>query len=165
VRLQELGYKIRRARRERGLTQAQLARAAWLSRTTLNQLENGLFPDLGVRKVLAILETLGLDLAVQPVPETRRPDFIRMACTTANASYKIALTEDELIHALLTGKPATGNRPHLRALLDEAAPELLRGLVGEASKWTKPGRVEKNLEKIAHDIGATRRIANWLKTA
>ena len=77
-----------------------------------------MFPDLGVRKVLAILETLGLDLAVQPVPETRRPDFIRMACTTANASYKIALTEDELIHALLTGKPATGNRPHLRALLD-----------------------------------------------
>lgn len=164
MRLQELGYEIRRARRERGLTQAQLATAARLSRTTLNQLENGLFPDLGIRKVLAILETLGLDLSVQPVPETRRPDFIRMACSTANVSYKIALTEDELIHSLLTGKLPTGKRPHLRALLDEAAPGVLRGLVDEASKWTKPGRVEKNLEKIAHDIGAARRIANWLKT-
>ena len=165
MRLQELGYEIRRARLERGLTQAQLATAAGLSRTTLNQLENGLFPDLGVKKVLAILEPLGLDLSVQPVPETRRPDFVRMACSTANVSYKIALTEDELIRALLTGKLAAGKRPHLRALLDEAAPELLRGLVGEANKWTKPGRVEKNLEQIAHDIGATRRIANWLKTA
>jgi len=165
VRLQELGYEIRRARLERGLTQVQLAKAAGLSRTTLNQLENGLFPDLGVRKVLAILDRLGLDLAVQPVPEARRPDFVRMACTAANVSYKIALTEDELIHALLTGKLAPGKRPHLRALLDEAAPALLRRLVGEAGKWTKPGRVEKNLQKIAHDIGATRRIANWLKTA
>lgn len=164
MRLQELGYEIRRARLERGLTQAQLASAAWLSRTTLNQLENGLIPDLGVKKVLAILETLGLDLSVQSIPETRRPDFIRMACSTANVSYKIALTEDELIHALLTGKLPAGKRPHLRALLDEAAPGLLRGLVDEATKWTKPGRVEKNLEKIAHDIGATRRIANWLKT-
>lgn len=165
MRLQELGYEIRRARLELGLTQAQLAKAAGLSRTTLNQFENGLFPDLGVRKVLAILEKLALDLSVQPVPQTRRPDFIRMACTTANVSYKIALTEDELIRTLLTGKLAASKRPHLRALLDEAAPELLRGLVGEASKWTKPGRVEKNLQKIAHDIGATRRIANWLKTA
>lgn len=165
MRLQELGYEIRQARLERGLTQAQLAKAAGLSRTTLTQLENGLFPDLGVRKVLAILEKLRLDLAVQPVPETRRPDFIRMACTTANVSHKIALTEDELIHALLTGKPPAGKRPHLRALLDEAAPELLRGLLGEAGKWTKPGRVEKNLEKIAHDVGATRRMATWLKNA
>lgn len=165
MRLQELGYEIRQARLERGLTQAQLAKAAGLSRTTLNQLENGLFPDLGVRKVLAILEKLRLDLAVQPVPETRRPDFIRMACTTANVSYKNALTEDELIHALLTGKPPVGKRPHLRTLLDEAAPELLQGLVGEAAKWTKPGRVEKNLAKIAHEISATRRMATWLKTA
>jgi transcriptional regulator with XRE-family HTH domain len=165
VRLQELGFEIRQARLERGLTQAQLANAAGLSRTTLNQLENGLFPDLGVRKILAILEELRLDLAVRPVPETRRADFVRMACTTANVSYKSALTADELIHALLTGKAPAGKRPHLRTLLDEAAPELLRGLVGEAGKWTKPGKLEKNLEKIAHDVGATRRIATWLKNA
>ena len=165
MRLQELGYEIRRARLEHDLTQAQLAKAAGLSRTTLTQLENGLFPDLGVRKVLAILEKLGLDLAVQPAPETRRPDFIRMACATASVSYKIELTEDELIHALLTGKLAAGKHPHLRSLLDEAAPALLRGLVDEASKWTKPGRVEKNLEKIANDVGAARRIANWMKAA
>jgi transcriptional regulator with XRE-family HTH domain len=165
MRLQELGHEIRRARIGRGLTQAQLATAARLSRTTLNQLENGLFPDLGVKKVLAILETLKLDLAVKPAAETRRPDFIRMACTRANVSYRIALTEDELIHALLAGKLPAGKRPHLRALLDEAAPELLNGLIDEASKWTRPERIRKNLGKIAHDIGATRRIANWLKTA
>lgn len=165
MRLQELGFEIRRARIERGLTQAQLATAAGLSRPTLNQLENGLFPDLGVKKVLAILETLGLDLSVQPAPETRRPDFIRMACTAANVSYKNALTENELIRALLAGKLPADKRPHLRTLLDEAAPELLNGLVKEAGKWTRPERVRKNLAKFAHDIGATRRIENWLTTA
>jgi len=165
VRLQELGYEIRQARLERGMTQAQLAKAAGLSRTTLNQLENGLAPDLGMRKVLAILGNLQLDLAVRPVAGVRRPDFIRMACTTANVSYKNALTDDELIRALLTGRTPAGKRPHLRALLDEAAPELLRGLIAEVAKWSKPGRAEKNLQNIARDVGAARRMETWLKTA
>lgn len=164
MRLQELGYEIRRARMGRGMTQAQLARSAGLSRTTLNQLENGLFPDLGVRKIITILEKLGLVLKVQQEPKIRRPDFIRMACTAASVSYKIALTEDELIRTLISGKVPADRRPHLRTLLDEATPGLLSGLIDETSKWTKPDRVRRNLQKIAEEIGAARRIANWLKT-
>jgi transcriptional regulator with XRE-family HTH domain len=165
MRWQELGYAIRQARLERGLTQARLAASARLSRTTLNQLENGLFPDLGVRKLQAVLEQLGLTLAVQNAPKSPRPDFVRMACTAANVSYKTPLTEDELIHALISGKIPRGKRPHLRALLDEVAPPLLRGLVKEASQWTKPGRVERNLAAIGREVGASRRIEEWLKTA
>jgi transcriptional regulator with XRE-family HTH domain len=165
LRLQELGYEIRRARLARGLTQAQLAAAAGLSRTTLNQLENGVFPDLGVKKLRAILNHVGLVLTVQQAPKIPRPDFIRMACTTASVSYKNALTEDELIRALLDGKIPAGRKPHLRTLFDEATPSLLKGLVTEASRWTKPGRVEKNLVRIARDIGSTGRITEWLKTA
>lgn len=160
MRLQELGYEIRQARLARGLTQAQLAAAANLSRTTLNQLENGVFPDLGVRKLQALLDEVGLTLSLQPAPKTARPNFIRMACTTANVSHKSALTEDELIHALLTGKTPHGKRPHFRVLLDEATPSLLKGLVTETSRWAKPGRVEKNLAKIARDIDSTTRIGN-----
>jgi transcriptional regulator with XRE-family HTH domain len=161
MRFQELGYTIRQARRERGITQAKLAGGAGLSRTTLNLLENGFFPDLGIRKVQAILDQLGLTLLVQPA--ARVNDFVRMACTTANVSYRNALTEDELIHALLNGKVPSGKRPHFRTLLDEAPPNLLRGLVRETNQWTKPGRVEKNLARIADEVSSTRKIGAWLK--
>lgn len=164
MRLQELGYEVRRARLARGLTQARLAAAAGLSRTTLNQLENGLFPDLGVKKLRAIFDQVGLALSVQQAPQAPRPDFIRMACTTASVSYRNALTEDELIRALLNGKVPAGKKPHFRTLFDEATPVLMKGLVRETSRWTKPGRAEKNLAQIARDIGSTRRIEEWLKT-
>jgi transcriptional regulator with XRE-family HTH domain len=163
MRLQELGYEIRRARIARGMTQARLAAEAGLSRTTLNQLENGLFPDLGVKKVQAILGRLGLSLAVQQAAV--RQDFIRMASTTASVSYRNALTEDDLVQALLTGKVPPGKKPHLRTLLDEATPALLQGLVGEAGQWTKPGRVERNLAKLGRQVRSTRRMEEWLKTA
>lgn len=163
MRIQALGYEIRRARRALGMTQAQLAEDAGLSRTTLNQLENGLFPDLGIKKVLTILQRLGLELSLQKTE--RRQDFIRMACTTASVSYRNPLAEGELIQALLTGKIPPGKRPHFRTLLDEATPTLLSGLVKSVSQWTKPGRVERNLVRIAHEVGSTRRIEDWLKTA
>ena len=76
MRFQELGYEIRQGRLARGMTQAALAEAAGISRTTLNQLENGLSPDLGVRKVQAILDKLGLELAIQPAKPKVRPDFV-----------------------------------------------------------------------------------------
>lgn len=165
MRLQELGYEIRRARTARGLTQAQLAVAAGLSRTTLNQLENGLFPDLGVKKVQAILDRLGLDLSVEQAQKARRQDFIQMACTTASVSFKETLTPDELVHALLSGKVSRNRRPHLRTLLEEAPRSLLEGLVQEVGKWAKPGRVAGNVERIAAKLGASRRVQDWLKAA
>lgn len=164
MRLQEIGYQIRQARAAKGLTQALLSSAAGVSRTTLNQLENGLFPDLGVKKLRAILDQVGLALAIQPAEKTAAPDFLRMACTTANVSYRETLSEDELIRALLTGKIPTGRRPHFRTLLDEATPTLLQGLAQEVGRWTKPGRLEKNLGMIAKDINSKRRIKEWLKT-
>ena len=165
VRLQELGYEIRKARAARGLTQAQLAQAAGLSRTTLNQLENGLFPDLGVKKVQAILDHLGLDLSVEPAQRARRPDFIRMACTTASISFRESLSPDELVHALLSGKVPRNRRPHLRTLLEEAPRPLLEGLVNEVSKWAKPGKVAGNIAKIAAELGVSQRTRGWLKAA
>jgi len=164
VRIQELGSEIRKARMDRGLTQAQLAKAAGLSLTTLSQLENGVFPDLGVRKAQAILDQLGLTLAVHPAIPPTSPDFIRMACAAASVSFKTDLSEDELIHALLTTKVPPRIRPHIRTLIDEADPSLLDGLFKEVSKWTKPGRLERNLAKIANRVGASRRIEQWRKT-
>lgn len=164
MRLQEIGYAIRRARVARGMTQAKLAKMAGLSRVTLNRLERGNFPDLGVRKLQALLENAGLTLAVQSAPRTRRSDFIRLASTTASVSFKEPLTEAELILALLSGKVPRGKKPHLRLLFEEASPALRRGLLREVSRWTKPGQVEKSLAAIARDVGATEQAGEWLKT-
>jgi transcriptional regulator with XRE-family HTH domain len=163
MRIQALGNEIRRVRQARQLTQAQLASAAGLSRETLNLLENGLLRDLGIRKVLAVLDHLGLSLTVEETTRPRRPDYLSMACTTANVSFKSALIEDELIHALVTGKVPAKRRPHLRALFNEAPVPLLQGLTSEAARWTKPGKLEKNLRKLASDLDLSRSVEEWLK--
>ena len=164
MRIQELGSEIRRARKARGLTQAQLAHATGLSRETLNLLESGLVRDLGIRKVLAVIDHLGLSVTLQQGVRPRRPDYVRMACTSANVSVKTALTEDELIHALVTGKVPAKRAPHLRSLLDEAPAALLQALAEEAAGWTKPGKLERNLRKLASDLGVSRSVEGWLKT-
>ena len=164
MRIQELGSEIRRARKARGLTQAQLANVTGLSRETLNLLESGLVRDLGIRKVLAVIDHLGLSVTLQQGVRPRRPDYVRMACTSANVSVKTALTEDELIHALVTGKVPAKRAPHLRSLLDEAPAALLQALAEEAAGWTKPGKLERNLRKLASDLGVSRSVEGWLKT-
>lgn len=164
MRIQELGNEIRKARLAQGLTQAQLAASAGLARETLNLLENGLVRELGVRKVFAVLDRLGLDMVLEHGKRPRRPDYVRMACTTANVSFRSALTEDELIHALVTGRVPPKRIPHLRMLLDEAPAALLNGLAAEAAKWTKPGKLQQNLLRLAHEAGASRRVDEWLKT-
>ncbi|MBI3043593.1 MAG: helix-turn-helix domain-containing protein [Betaproteobacteria bacterium] len=163
MRIQELGSEIRRARQARGLTQAQLARAAGVSRETLNLLESGLVRDLGIRKVFAVLEHLGLSVTLQQGMRPGRPDYVRMACTTASVSFKSALTEKELIHALVTGKVPAKRAPHLRTLLEEAPAPLLQRLAEEAAGWTKPGKLEKNLRKLASDLGVSRSVERWLR--
>lgn len=164
--LQELGSAVRTARNARGLTQVQVAAAAGLSRNTLNRLENGLFPDLGVKKAEAILERLGMKMAVIPVDaKAKSPDFIGMACMTASVSFKEMLTPEELVHALLSGKPAPGKEAHLIALIEEAPTSLLSGLIQQVGGWTKAGKVEKNVKKIADQLGVTMREDAWPKAA
>ncbi|MBY0264955.1 MAG: helix-turn-helix domain-containing protein [Burkholderiales bacterium] len=170
MRLPDIGFRLRQARNDLGLTQAQLARAAGVSRTTLNQLENGLIGDLGVQRLRAILAEVGLALtlvpdSVAPDSSAASPDFIRMAASSASVSYKTPLSEDALIRILLTGSVPAALRPHLRSLLDEASPALLKGLVETVSRWSKPGRVEKNLVKIADTLNPVRKVDTWLTSA
>jgi len=165
MRLQDIGREIRKARLAKNLTQAGLARETGLSRETLNLLENGLVRDLGMRKVLNVLDHLGLELLIQARVGTASPDYLRMACTSANVGFKSTLTEDQLIHALVTGKVPAQRSAHLRALLDEAPEILLNGLVKEAERWTKPGKLEKNLRNLVTTLGVSRKAEKWLTTA
>ena len=165
MKLEHIGHEIRRARLARGLSQAQLASAAGITRTTLNQLENGIIKDLGIRKVEALLEQVGLMLAVDRTVGPRASDFVQVASTTASVSFKTTLTERELLRVLLTGKVPADRRPHLRALLAGSPPALMRGLIQQVSRWTKPGKLEKNLDKIAAAVGVPESASRWSKTS
>lgn len=189
----QLGEAVRKARNRAGLTQAQLAGRAAVGLKFLYELESGK-DTLRADKVLDVLKVLGLELVVAPraagrtargsgarleALEARQPraryaasqakppqlDYIGMACTTAGVSLRKALTADELVHALLTGKPAPGKHAHFIVLFEEAPAELLRGLVAQVGAWARPGAVAKNVRKIAAQIGVRLEAADWLKAA
>ena len=66
IMLFDIGNIIRQARKERKLSQAELAMALGMSRTTIGRIENGTIQEIGVRKLIRLLEFLGLELRVRP---------------------------------------------------------------------------------------------------
>ena len=60
--LQELGEAVAARRRERHLTQAELARRAGLTRELVTRFERGLVTEFGSRKLLAVLAVLDLEM-------------------------------------------------------------------------------------------------------
>jgi transcriptional regulator with XRE-family HTH domain len=144
------------------LTQAQLALAANVSRTTLNQLENGVIQDLGIRKIKAILDEVGLELAVADAAlKPKSTDYLRVASTSASVGFKESLTEKELLRTMLTGNVPANRRPHLRKLLEESPRALIEGLVRQVGRWARPGKIEKNFDKIAAALGIAESGSKW----
>lgn len=64
--LVEIGSLFRAARRRHRRSQSDLARALGMSRATLSALESGRCDEIGVRKLTALLQTVGLDVFVAP---------------------------------------------------------------------------------------------------
>jgi transcriptional regulator with XRE-family HTH domain len=73
----DIGQHIRQARKDRHLTQAALAATLGMSRATISQLEQGTVQDLGIRKVVRLLEYLGLTLLVRPKGQPPTLDELR----------------------------------------------------------------------------------------
>ncbi|GFO63170.1 helix-turn-helix domain-containing protein [Geomonas paludis] len=76
----ELGQEIRKVRKLRKVTQEQIARELGMSRATISQLEAGTVQELGIRKVIRVLDYLGLELRVRkagapPTLEELREDL------------------------------------------------------------------------------------------
>jgi transcriptional regulator with XRE-family HTH domain len=162
MNLPEIGHEIRRARLSHGLTQAQLASAANITRTTLNQLENGLIKDLGIRKIQALFDQLGLTFLIDRAPDPKSSDYLRVASMAASVSFKTTLTDDELRRILLTGKVPSDRRAHMGTLLEEAPKTLLNSLIQQMRRSTDPGKLERNLIKIAMQIGLPVSSIEWM---
>lgn len=69
--LQQIGQQIATVRRNKRLTQVQLAGLAGLSRATLDAFENGRASDIGTAKLVRLLGVLGLELLVRPATQER----------------------------------------------------------------------------------------------
>ncbi|MBV5341711.1 MAG: helix-turn-helix transcriptional regulator [Deltaproteobacteria bacterium] len=61
----DIGEKIKKERKHRGITQMKLAQDLGISRTTVIQIESGTIQEIGVRKLIRILDYLGLELRVR----------------------------------------------------------------------------------------------------
>jgi transcriptional regulator with XRE-family HTH domain len=62
----EIGDNIRKERKLRKLSQEKMARDLGMSRATVSQIESGTVQEIGVRKLMRILDYLGLELRVRP---------------------------------------------------------------------------------------------------
>lgn len=69
--LQEIRQQITAARERELLTKVQLAASARLSRATVDALENGRAKDIGVSRLIRLLNVLGLELIVRPKKQQR----------------------------------------------------------------------------------------------
>jgi HTH-type transcriptional regulator/antitoxin HipB len=69
--LTTIGAAIATARRAAKQSQAELARSLGISRATISGIENGTVQEIGVRKLIALCASIGLELTVRP--KGRRP--------------------------------------------------------------------------------------------
>jgi transcriptional regulator with XRE-family HTH domain len=84
--LLEIGTAFKTARRQSRRTQDELARALGMSRATLSALERGRCDEIGVRKLTALLELVGLDLFVGP--RRTRPTIDELRAERRNAKER-----------------------------------------------------------------------------
>jgi transcriptional regulator with XRE-family HTH domain len=84
--LGEIGNVFRAARREKGRTQTELAHSLGMSRATLSALESGRCDEIGVRRLTALLESVGLDLFV--APRRKRPTIDDLLAERRNAKER-----------------------------------------------------------------------------
>jgi len=66
LNLLELGSKVKELRKEKGITQEELAKQAKISRATLSKLENGNIAQVSIVTLSAILNRLGYELDIKP---------------------------------------------------------------------------------------------------
>jgi transcriptional regulator with XRE-family HTH domain len=160
MNLAEIGQRIRERREALGLSQDRLAKLGGLSRVTVNQLETGAIGELGVTKLLALLDLLGLTLDASTRPE--RKHALQMASRTASVSYKTSLEPGVLARALADGMLPAAITPHVATLLDEAPLSIIVSAIEEAASrhHVPPKQIWRHLIQWAHDLQSPRQV--WI---
>lgn len=62
---QALALEIRKLRKEQRISQSVMAQGVGISRATISALENGSLHDVGIKKIMIILDYLGCELGLR----------------------------------------------------------------------------------------------------
>lgn len=158
MQLREVGMQVHKKRKELGISQAQLAKLAGLSRTTVNQLESGALADLGYTKLHQLLGILGLNFYAKE--RLKKSPALKMAAQTASTSYKKILTSDVLRNILKSGVVPDDFKPHVMTILDETPIQLVIGAIYETSVETNTPvkTVMKHVSAMAKTLHTNRTV-------
>jgi transcriptional regulator with XRE-family HTH domain len=160
--IHELGNALRARRTEMGLSQARVAALSGLSRQTVNQIETGAAPDLGLNKAERLASVLGLMLRVDAGRSSRdtraRMAPLVRAAATASVSYKNRIAPTTLKRILETGQTSEKYTPHVSSLLDDAPVTLLSAVAEQLHEETDLSRetVWKNYRALARQLKSRR---------
>jgi len=65
MQLNELGQTIKRLRKEKHWSQADLEQYSGITKRTISKIENGFTEEVGIRKVETILDLLGMEFSLR----------------------------------------------------------------------------------------------------
>ena len=68
--LYDIGECIRKERKLRKISQEKMSKDLGVSRSTISQIEAGIVQEVGIRKLIRILDYLGLEIRVRPAGAT-----------------------------------------------------------------------------------------------
>jgi HTH-type transcriptional regulator / antitoxin HipB len=86
VKLDDIGRELKDARKRVQISQSDLAGRLGMSRATISALEGGRCVEIGVRKLMALLELVGLELTV--AARQRRPTIDELRAERNRAKAK-----------------------------------------------------------------------------
>lgn len=160
----ELSEAVRARRADMGLTQTRLAELSGLSRSTVNQLEQGTIKDLSLTRAGKLLNVLGMTIGVTTpragTPKSAKTPPMTLAARTASVSYREPMTAGEL-HKILRGSTIPASRlAHMRSLLDEAPVSLLASVAEQIAAEDEIGAVTtwRRMRQLAHELRLSRPI-------
>jgi len=107
-----VGTRIKRAREAKGWSQPDLARKVGVSKSAVNQWENGAVQNLKLGNLFAVADALGKDVRELVFGET--PAALSVAETSA--TYSVVTTQQLALLRLYESLPAKA-RTHCRALM------------------------------------------------
>jgi transcriptional regulator with XRE-family HTH domain len=158
MNISAIGQLVHARRSALGLSQARLATMSGLSRATVNQLEGGTLVDLGVAKLITLLDLVGVHLDVTAFQGHK--SALQSVSRSASVSYKTTLDPAEFATALIDGVLPAQLTPHIATLLDEAPMALIVAAVEEvaANSSTPPKLLWKHLFHWARELQSPRGV-------
>jgi transcriptional regulator with XRE-family HTH domain len=155
----QIGRNVKEKRESIKLTQAQLASLSKVSRMTINALENGHLKEIGITKLLSIIELLDMTLDFKDRPSSK--DTLMQLTQSANVSYKEQLTPTIFKNALMTANMPKKYIGNMMYFFDEAPESVVNKTIHAIATLQKVNHsmIKNNAKKIAQEIKSPR--AMW----